>query len=195
MASAIGSAGTQSNHLLSTTDLPSDVYAKVAQWCTVSDLCNAACVSKAWSINVQAAWHSVAVRRWPHGSQPPQCAHAGADSAAAWHAHACRRAETDAAVLRCLRAMGDPSRTEGSLRELLALGSDTTDALLRAATWSDPRLVGLRYWARAALALAAAERALPRMRELMGKVVGEPEDMFEAALLVVSATWGGGWVG
>jgi hypothetical protein len=163
------------------------VFASIMELTSLPDMAAAACVSRAWRANALASWPLLAARRWPHGASPPPGAGAGP---AEWAAHAARRHATDAAVLRCLRRMGDLCQIEAALDELEALGEDAWDALERAATWSDPRLIGLRHWARAGLHCAAARRELHRMRDLIAKEQPEPLDMVEAALMLVGE--GGG---
>lgn len=180
-------------------DLPPEVFANIARFATLPDLLAASTASRAWRANALASLPPLAARRWRRaapplsspGAAPAECF----EPAAAAHAR-------DARVLACLRAMGASSGEprEAALDEicdLAAADGGTLDALERAAAWADPRLVGLRHWARAALPLAAAARALPRLRGLMAKAAPEPDDMFEAALALVRSLdeRGGGGAG
>jgi hypothetical protein len=180
-------------------DLPVDVVANILGRTSVADIAAAARASRAWRAGAAQAWARLAPARWLRGgggggggSAPP----AGA-SPREWAAYAAARHAADAEALRCLRTLASPPDAEAALRRLCALGPAASDALARAADWSDPRCLGLRHWAAVALMEAAAAAAAPRLAVLLEGPRGrEPEAMFEAALIIVGlrfgrSRWGG----
>jgi hypothetical protein len=165
-------------------DLPPDIIINILARTAVSDIVHASAVSRAWRTGAAEAWRPLGVARWRHSS--PAAAPPPHDAApAAWAAWAWRRRACDAEALRCLRCMGGLAHAETPMRQLVRMGADAIDALARAAAWSDPRCLGLRHWAAVGLTAVAGDEALACMSDLMAKEAPQPEDMFEAGLLIV----------
>jgi hypothetical protein len=147
---------------------------------------NAACVSRTWRVCVEMRWVPFILERWPLMTldHPPPLPDAPAREQGAY---ASWRHMTDGVVLHALQeAACSPMGPAPALRRIAVLTGDAFDVLTRAAEWSHPRLLGLRYWAAVALCFTAGMHSVAPLEEIvMSPTGGGTNEAFQAALLIV----------